>query len=74
MWIVWLHLGIENLNALRECHQAFLESKDERPRAPSCVLINWSTEKRKPRFVTFAEFTRIAIPIMAEFKLPTSRH
>lgn len=51
-----------------------MESKDECPRALLCVLINWSTEKRKPRFVTFAEFTRIAIPIMAEFKLPTSRH
>ena len=51
-----------------------MESKDECPRAPSCVLINWGTEKRKPRFVTFAVFTGIAISVMAEFKLPTSRH
>ena len=51
-----------------------MESKDECPRAPSGVLITWGTEKRKPRFVTLAEFTRIAILVMAEFKLPTSRH
>lgn len=46
-------------------------SKDECPRAPLYVLINRGAEKRKPRFVTFAKFTGIAIPVMTEFKLPT---